>query len=64
MYPWLFERWDCGRVEDDDIDDKEKNITINHKGGGGGERRDTAASKVRGRAGGADDRHRGSSRRS
>ena len=36
-----------------DIDDKEKSITINHKGGEGGERRDTAASKVRGRAGGA-----------
>jgi len=56
MYPCLFERWDCGRVEDDDRDDKtlaEKNITINHKGGGGGERRDTAASKGRGRAGGA-----------
>ena len=52
MYPWLFERWDCSRVEDDDIDDKaitmrEKNITINHNRGGGGERRDMAASKVR-----------------
>ena len=42
MYHWLFERWDCGWVEDDDVDNLDgktvdkKNITINHKGGGGG----------------------------
>ena len=60
MHPRLFEHWDCGRVEDDNIDDKMiavrsngKNITINHEGGGGGKRRDTAASKVREWAGGA-----------
>ena len=64
MYPWLFEHWDCGLVEDDDIDDKTINITINHKGGGGGgeERYGSVEGERTGGRGG--DRHRGSLRRS
>ena len=64
MYPWLFKRCDCGLVEEDDIDDKTINITINHKGGGGGgeERYGSVEGEKTGGRGG--DRHCGSSRRS
>jgi hypothetical protein len=44
MYPWLFERWDCGRVGDVDVDDEtiadDKNTlqsTAREKEGWGGE---------------------------
>ena len=47
MYPWLFEHWDCGRVEDDNIDDetiavrsnggKTLQSTMREEGGGRGE---------------------------
>jgi len=40
MHPRLFEHWDCGRVEDDNIDDEMIAVRSNGK-------------KVRGRAGGA-----------
>jgi hypothetical protein len=61
MYPWLFECWDCGQVEEDDVDDETIAVRSNGKkrynqprGRRGGGRRDTAASKVRGRTGGAE----------
>jgi hypothetical protein len=31
MYPWLFERWDCGRVGDDDVDGKTIAVGSNEK---------------------------------
>ena len=65
MYPWLFERWDCGRVEDDDIDDKTGGKTLQsttREEGGGDERYGSVKGERMGGRG--SDRHRGSPRRS
>jgi len=64
MYPWLFERWDCSRVEDDDIDDKTKKTlqSTTREEGGGEERYGSVEGERTGRRGG--DCHHSSSRRS
>jgi hypothetical protein len=71
MYPWLFECWDCGQVEDDDVDDetiavrsngkKRYNQPLGRRGGGEERYGSVEGERVGGRGG---DRHRGSSRRS
>jgi len=71
MYPWLFERWDCGRVEDNDEDNETSAVRMigkkhyNQPRGrrGGGEERYGSAEGVR-MGGRGSDHHRGSSRRS
>jgi hypothetical protein len=72
MYPWLFERWDCGRVEDDNIDDETIAVRSNgekalqsatrEEGGGGEERYGRVEGEMMGGRGG--DHHHGSLRRS
>ena len=71
MFPWLFERWDCSWVEDNDIEDKTIAVRSNGKKtlqsttreeGGGEERYGSVEGERTGRRG--SDHHHGSSRRS